>query len=150
MNYCPSLYGTHSWLNPLIAQVVLNVMQGSDRSVCAVQDRVRMWMCWGCSCFSLSITMLLLTFTSEVFVHLSPFVTQFYTYTHLQLRFKQDNFVLTKGEVLYSSTCCLCKCIDAWHARRNSFLSVPPVLFVSKKQHMHSSKCWKANIDVIN
>lgn len=25
-----------------------------------------------------------------------------------------------------------------------------PVLFVSKKQHMHSSKCWKANIDVIN
>lgn len=67
----------------------------------------------GVQLFLLSVTMLLLTFAAKEFVHLSPFVTQFCTYTRLQVRFKQDNFVLAKGEVLYSSTCCLCKCIDA-------------------------------------
>lgn len=120
-----------------------------DRSVCGEWDPIRMLMCCECSCFYLCVTVLWLTFAAKVFVHHSSFVTHIYTYTRLQLRFVRDDFVLEKGELLYSYTCCLCKCLDAWHPHENSFCSVPLVLFVTKKLNMYSPKCWKSNTDVI-
>lgn len=93
----------------------------SEHSVCGEWDTIRMLMCCECSSFLLDVTVLWLTFAAKVFAHLSPFVTQIYTCTHLQLRFVQDNFMLEKGESLYSFTCCLCKCTEAWHPCKNSF-----------------------------
>ena len=40
-----------------------------------------------------------LTLAAKELLHCSSFVTQIFTYTHLQLRFVRDNFMLEKGRI---------------------------------------------------